>query len=92
MKSVKTTAHAIVRLAQRAIRPDDVDLALAIGTLVEDGVLVTRKDCEEFEHYLKRLADQVRRLSGKRLVLASDRIVTGYHASPRQQQRLLRPR
>ena len=90
MKSEILTDHAIVRLAQRAIRPDAIELALAIGTEVEGGLLVTRKDCQELMRNLKRLMHLAERLSDTRSVLAGNRILTAYRASPRKQQDLLR--
>lgn len=80
----------MIRLAQRAIRPHHLDLIKLIGTAVEDGYLVKEKDCQTFERDLKRLMERIRRLSGKRVVVAGDRIVTAYRARPRKERRLLR--
>jgi hypothetical protein len=93
MKAIRLTAHAALRLAQRAIRPDDLALILLIGTEVEGGYFVRQKDCQAVQHDLKRLMEQIDRLSGKRVVVACDRIVTAYDADHRKEQCLLnRPR
>jgi hypothetical protein len=84
------TQHALIRMAQRAIENDDLDLIMTIGTEVEDGYLVRAKDCQAFERMLKRLMEQVRRLNGKRVVVAGDRVVTAYRARPAKARCLLR--
>jgi hypothetical protein len=84
------TQHALIRMAQRGFQADDSDLIKLFGTRVEDGFLVLNKDCQAVERELKRLQDRIRRLSGKRLVVAGDRVVTAYHARPAKERRLLR--
>jgi hypothetical protein len=90
MKTKSLTRHALTRMAQRAIGGDDLDLILWVGTEVEDGYLVRAKDCQAVERKLKHLMHRVRRLEGKRVVFAGNRIVTAYHASPGTERRLLR--
>lgn len=84
------TRHACMRLAQRAIAAEDVQLIQSIGTEVEGGYLVREKDFQTLDRELKQLRDRVRRLVGKRLVVEGSWIITGYHASRRQERRLLR--
>jgi hypothetical protein len=84
------TRHVIERMAQRAIRKADVDLIMLIGTEVEDGFLVRSKDRQAAERELKQLLSQVRRLDGKRVVVADGRIITAYHARPGKERELLR--
>jgi hypothetical protein len=84
------TRHAVVRMGQRAIREDDVDLIVLIGTEVEGGYLVRSKDRQAAERQLKQLLNQVRRLDGKRVVVADGRVVTAYHAEPAKERSLLR--
>jgi hypothetical protein len=84
------TRHAIARMAQRAIRKDDVDLIMLIGIEVEDGFLVRNKDRQAAERELKQLLSQVRRLDGKRLVVEDGRVITAYHACPSKERGLLR--
>jgi len=90
MNGLHPTRHAILRMSQRAIRFDDVKLVESIGTEVEGGYLVRRKDVQAFEHELKKLADRARRLEGKRVVLKADAVVTAYHARKCKERRLLR--
>ena len=84
------TQHALIRMSQRGIRLDDLELAEFIGTDVEGGCLVRRRDVEAFVHELKKLADQARRLEGKRTVRAGDTVVTAYHIKRAKERRLLR--
>ncbi len=84
------TRHAILRSAQRGISLADVDIINLIGTEVENGYFVREKDCQEFEHGLKTLADHARRLIGKRLVVSDGKIVTAYHARRAKERSLLR--
>lgn len=90
MSPSKLTKHAVLRMSQRGIRLDDLELAELIGTEVEGGCLVRRKDVQAFERALKKLADQARRLSGKRVVRPGDAVVTAYHATRAKVRRLLR--
>jgi hypothetical protein len=84
------TAHAAVRLAQRGIRNDDLELIKRIGTEVEGGYLVREKDFQILDRELKYLRDQARRLVGKRVVIDGDHVVTAYHANAGKERRLLR--
>jgi hypothetical protein len=84
------TKHAILRMSQRGIRLDDLELAEFIGTEVKDGCLVRRKDVQAFERVLKKLAGQARRLAGKRVVRLEEAVVTAYHANRCKERRLLR--
>jgi hypothetical protein len=84
------TQHALIRMAQRGFQADDTDLIMLFGTPVEDGFLVLNKDCQVVERALKRLQDRIRRLSGKRLVVEGERVVTAYHARPTKKRWLLR--
>jgi len=90
MSAINLTRHAVCRLAQRAIRYDDLDLIMMIGTEVRDGYIVLERDCQAAERELKRLLERVRRLNGKRLVAQSGHIVTAYHAGVGTRRRLVR--
>lgn len=92
MTSLALTNHAAVRMAQRGLLPSDVDLIMAIGSEVEDGVFVRRKDVQVFERSVRGLLKRVKKIEGKRLVVTDGCLVTAFHASPREQHRLLRPR
>ena len=90
MKRSHLTQHSLIRMSQRGIRLDELELAEFIGTEVEGGCLVRRRDVQAFVRELKRLADQARRLEGRRTVRAGDNIVTAYHANRAKERRLLR--
>lgn len=90
MTQILLTRHAIVRTAQRGFAGDDIDLIMLIGTEVEDGYFVRNKDCEAMERQLRRLADQVRRLKGKFVVVADNHVVTAYQAGKAKERHLLR--
>lgn len=84
------TTHATLRIAQRGIRHDDLELIQWIGTEVEGGYLVRERDFQALDRELKRLRDHARRLVGKRIVVAGESVVTAYHARPDTERRLLR--
>jgi PHD/YefM family antitoxin component YafN of YafNO toxin-antitoxin module len=90
MSTLTITGHAAIRMAQRAIRVRDAELIVLIGTEVEDGYLVREKDYQQVERTLKELLNRFRLPVGKRLVVADGTVVTVYHATRRQQRRLLR--
>lgn len=90
MRTLTCSDHAVVRLSQRGFGMSDLDLALAIGTEVEGGILVLRRDCDRIALELRALADRVARLAGLRVVAAGDTVVTAYRAAHRRQKRLLR--
>ena len=90
MTTLTLTDHAAVRMAQRGIPLTDAEMITLIGTEVDDGYLVRARNCQQAEKVLKRLLERVRRLQAKRLVVVNGRIVTAFHASRRQERRLLR--
>lgn len=90
MNALTLTGHAAVRIAQRGIKMKDAELIALIGTQVEDGYLVRTKDYQEMEYLLKGLLQRLRRIVGKRLVVADNKIITAYHASASYERRLLR--
>jgi hypothetical protein len=71
MTAFTPTDHATIRMAQRGMSLGDAELAALIGTEVDDGYLVLAKNCAKLESELKALLDRVRRLQGKRLVVAT---------------------
>jgi hypothetical protein len=90
MTAIALTTHAAVRMAQRNIKIKDAELIMLIGTEVNDGFLVRTSDSSELEKLLIYLLQRVRRVRGKRLVVAEGRIVTAYNSSRSDQRRLLR--
>ncbi len=90
MASSRLTRHAIERMGQRSFQVDDVELIKLIGTEVEGGFLVLSRDCLAAEHELKRLQQRIRRLGGKRLVVADGQVITAYRAGKATERRLVR--
>lgn len=90
MSALTLTQHAVRRMSQRGIRCDDLDLAEFIGTAVEGGTIVLRRDAQAFEREAKKEIDRVWRLVGKRVVRNGDAIVTAYHAGRAKERWLLR--
>jgi hypothetical protein len=90
MNTFNLTQHAVLRMSQRGVRLDDLELIEWIGTEVEGGHVLREKDFQAFERGLKRCIDRSRRLVGKRVVRDGAIVVTAYHASRRKERRLLR--
>ncbi len=90
MLDFNLTEHAIMRMAQRGIQASDLELILTIGSEVGDGVLVRKKDIQAVEQVVRSLLKRLKRLEGKRLVLGNGHLITAYHATPRDTDRLLR--
>lgn len=88
--ALRFTAHAATRMAQRGLGNDDVELIKRIGTEVEGGFLVRKRDFQALDRELKRIRERARRLVGKRLVIQGDVVVTAYHAVRDKARRLLR--
>lgn len=89
MESMCISRHARIRMAQRGIREADIDLILTMGSEVEGGLLVRRKDFERYEADLRARIQKAERLVGKRLVMVKDTLVTAYHSSQTEAKRLL---
>ena len=90
MTNLMLTQHAARRMTQRSIAADDLELIFLIGTEVEGGFLVRKKDCQAAQRQLKDLMERVGRLAGKRAVIVGDHVVTAYHALDATKRRLLR--
>lgn len=90
MSADHLTRHAILRMSQRGIGLDDIELVEFIGSEVEGGYLVRRKDVQAFERQLKKLWNRARRLEGERVVVEGNAVVTAYRARQGKERRLLR--
>jgi len=86
----RLTRHAIQRMGQRGFQEDDLELIQLIGTEVESGFIVLRRDRLAADHELKRLQERISRLDGKRIVVADGRVITAYRASKATERRLVR--
>ncbi|MBV9548062.1 MAG: hypothetical protein JO256_00130 [Alphaproteobacteria bacterium] len=82
--------HGLARLKQRGIALNDLELLELIGSEVENGYLVRRKDYQVLDREVKHLLHRARRLVGKRVVVENGTLVTAYHASQKTSDRLLR--
>jgi len=90
-EAIGMTAHGAMRMSQRGVGTDDIEMIMRIGTKVEGGYLVREKDFQAYERELKHDRDRARRLVGKRLVVDRDQVVvTAYDADRGKQRRLLR--
>ena len=89
MTDLNLTDHAIVRMAQRGIASRDIDLIMEVGTEVEGGYLVRKKDIETVERAMRSCLKRLQKIEGKRIVVADGTLVTAFHASDREQSRLL---
>ncbi len=81
MAHLKLTKHAAQRIAQRALSMSEAELIVNFGTEIEDGYIFLERDCAALERELKNAAQQLRKLRGKRLVVAGENLVTAYHAT-----------
>ena len=90
MNCLLLTTHAAMRMSQRGLVNDDLELIRWIGTEVEGGYFVREKDFQALDRQLKQLRDHARRLVGKRIVVDGDALVTAYHAVHSKERRLLR--
>ena len=90
MTSLNFSPHATSRMSQRALRENDIELILEIGTDTGDGYVVCKKDVQRRVRMLKKEIAQAERLEGKRVVIEGDRVVTAYHATRHKQKHLLR--
>lgn len=90
MPSANLTKHAAERFDQRGFRCNDADLIMHIGTEVDDGFLVRDKDVAAYIRELRAKMKRAERLAGARVVVANGAVITGYRASKRKQNQLLR--
>jgi hypothetical protein len=89
MTGIVTTKHAIMRLAQRALKASDLEWAFQLGREVDDGLLVLDKDTKATARDLERQAQRIRRLGSLRIIYDSDKLITVYRTHPAKQKRLL---
>ncbi|MCC5610765.1 DUF4258 domain-containing protein [Nostoc sp. CHAB 5834] len=90
MTDLALTSHAVMRMAQRGIEYNDLDLIIAIGSEVDDGLLVRKKDVQAVELILRDFLKRLKKIEGKRIVVADGCLVTAFHATDREQRRLMK--
>jgi len=84
------TQHANLRLRQRGLRKDDLDLILRHGTETDDGYYLRDGDVQRVETELKNQIARLWRLAGRFVVVKGENIVTAYYPCKRKQKALLR--
>ncbi len=85
------TRHAEIRKRQRGLRDADLHLLLDCATQVApDAYLLTRKDATREIARCKRKIQQLERLSGRKVVVDGETVLTCYHSRPKDQRRTLR--
>ncbi|HPE70593.1 MAG TPA: hypothetical protein PK018_00240 [Candidatus Competibacter sp.] len=83
--------HAETRAQQRGIRESDIALIVAVGTPVDDdSIFLKERDVEREIQQHKRIISKLERLSGCRVVLGGETVVTVYRPSRKTERRLLR--
>lgn len=87
---VRLSKHAAERCAQRCVRPADLELAMMIGTHIDDGVLVRQDDARRFVAYLRQLIASTERLRGVFVAYPDAAVVTVYRPSRRGERRIMR--
>lgn len=90
MSASDRTRHAVLRMSQRGIRMDDLEVIELFGTDVEGGPILLQKDAQAAEREAKKFVAQIWRLVGTRVVRDGDTIVTAYRACRVKERRLLR--
>jgi hypothetical protein len=81
--------HAVARARQRGLREQDIEFILRFGTDTGDGVILAVKDTQKIIFTAKRMIDMAERLKNARVVAHSGEVITVFHATRRQQHKLL---
>ena len=83
--------HASTRIRQRGFSESDVELIVTVGTQVEDGAVLLRKqDVDREIRDLKRQIQSLRRLRNAKAVVDGETVVTVYRAGKSSQRTTLR--
>lgn len=91
MSSFVYTNHARARMQQRGFQERDAELIVDLGTQVsEDAYILRRQDVDREIELRRREIQVLSRLRGRKVVVAANTVVTGYHPHPAVQKRDLR--
>lgn len=83
--------HANARIRQRGFSESDVELIVSLGTQVEDGAVLFRKqDVDREIRDLKRRIQSLHRLKNAKAVVNGATVVTVYRAGKSSQRTTLR--
>jgi hypothetical protein len=91
MSRLIMTEHAQRRKQQRGFRDTDISIVLQTATQVApDAFMLTRADAAREIEKRKREIQQFERLSGSKIIVEGDTVITCYHAHEREQKRTMR--
>lgn len=91
MNGIRYSKHAEVRQQQRGFMKDDIEQILMVGEQLDDQtIFVTRRAAAERIRVLKAQIHQLERISGKKVVVAGDLVVTAYPTNRSEEKRCLR--
>ena len=80
MSSLVYSHHARARMQQRGLRKRDVELIVDFGTRVsEEAYILRRLDADREIELRRREIQALSRLRGRKVVVAANTVVTGYH-------------
>ncbi len=87
----KFSRHGRARARQRGMRESDIALLIECGTPVgEECVFLRQRDVQREIAKRKREIQRLEHLSGRKVVLARDLVITAYKATREHEKRLLR--
>ncbi len=89
---MQLTAHAQMRMQQRAVRDLDLALILKFGTEFDDGLILRDKDVAEATSSMREEIRRLEKLRGKAVILEGDTVLTTYVPSKRRLKKFLRKR
>lgn len=92
MSQVRISNHACQRMAQRGLQITDIDLILQLGSEVDDGFMVLKKDLDGAERSITAVLNRIRKLRSKRLVISDGCLVTAYHADSAKERKIMKAR
>ena len=91
MSNLVYSNHARTRMQQRGFRERDVEFIVDFGTRVsEDAYILLGQDVDREIEHLRGKIQTLSRLRGRKVVVAADTVVTGYHPRPAARKRDLR--
>ena len=78
------SAHAQMRMQQRAVRDRDLALFLEFGTEFDDGPILRNKDVARAMFSMREDIRRVEKLRGKAIIVVGDTVLTTYNPSKRR--------
>lgn len=90
MTDLVLTDHARMRMQQRGLNVNDIEVIAKHGVFVEGGLMLTEKVARSATNLLRQEIAMIDRLKGKRVVCDGHTVVTAYHPGRRKARSLLR--